>query len=180
MRELFYFSGFDLMIKVEYSKATNSLCYASHREMEYDESVMAAQYLMVQIAPQADSQFRFPAKLVYLGTDKRLEEKLINFQTKNESKLSRKEENKITESVNNLISISMRSYYTEKIGELIISLRNEVKEGRHDEWRLVNLRAQMQDLLRAYNVHSERKITLTEILPRELKSHWKNLEEASC
>ncbi len=180
MVELFYFSSLDLMIKVEYVKKTNCLRYASHRVMENNERVMAEQYIMGKVAPKTDYSLKLSSMFVYLGTDKRLQKKLASFHRENDLKLLLRKEGEIAASVNNLINVSMRNYYTEKIGELIISARSELKAGRQYEPKLANLKQQMNDLLSAYNVYAEQKVTLNEIIPLELKSYWPGLEEARC
>jgi len=180
MIELFYFSSLGLMIKVEYVKEANSLRYASHREMEHNERTMAEQYIMAEVAPKTDYYLKQPAKFVYLGRDERLEKRLASFHREIELKSSIRKEKEITASVNRLINDSMRNYYTEKIGELIMSARSELKNGWQYESRLANLKQQMTDLLNAYNIYADQKVTLHEIIPSELKPYWPGLEEARC
>ena len=180
MIELFYFSSLDLMIKVEYFKKANSLRYASHREMENDERVMAEQYIMAKVASKTDYYLKRPSTFAYLGIDKRLKQRLAGFRRNDELKSLIGKENEITESVNSLINDSMRNYYTEKIGELILSARREMNGGRQYESKRASLKRQMNDLLNAYNVYADHKVTLDEIIPSELKPHWPGLEEARC
>jgi hypothetical protein len=180
MIELFYFSGLDLMIKVEYVKKANSLRYASHREMENDERVMAEQYIMVKVAPKTQYYVKRPSSFAYLGIDRRLKRRLAAFRRNDELKSEVGKENEITESVNSLINDSMRNYYTEKIGDLILSARREMSGGKQYESRRRSLKRQMNDLLSAYNVYADHKVTLDEIIPSELKPHWPGLEEARC
>jgi mevalonate kinase len=168
------------MIKVEYIKEANSLRYASHRKMENNERVIAEQYIMVKVAPKTDFYHKHPSKFVYLGTDERLKKKLANFHQEIKLTSSARKEREMTAAVNNLINDSMRNYYTEKIGELIMSARSELKDGRQYQSKLANLRQQMNDLLNAYNIYSDQKVTLNEIIPTELKPYWPGLEEARC
>ncbi len=180
MTELLYLSSLDLMIQVEYVKEANSLRYASHREMENGERVMAEQYIMLEVAPKTDYFIKNPSTFVCLGADQRLKKKLALFHQENEQRSFLRKEKEITASVNSLINVSMRNYYTEKIGELIISVRSELKAGRQYETELSNLDQQMSDLLSAYNVYADHKVTLDEIIPSELKPYWPGLEEAQC
>jgi len=180
MIELFYFSSLGLMIKVEYVKEANSLRYASHRKMEHRERSMAEQYIMAKVAPKADYHLNRSSRLVYLGTDKQLKKRLASFHQKNELKLSLRKEKEITASVNRLINLSMRNYYTEKIGELIMSARREMKNGWQYDSNPANLKQQMSDLLNAYNIYADHKVTLDDIIPSELKPYWPGLEEARC
>jgi len=179
MIELFYFSSLDLMIKVEYVKKANSLRYASHREMENGERVMAEQYIMVKVASKTDYYLKRPSTFVYLGIDKRLKQRLARFRRKDELKTLIGKENEITESVNSLINDSMRNYYTEKIGELIMSARREMSDRQYESKR-ASLKRQMSDLLNAYNVYAAHKLTLNEIIPSELKPYWPGLEKVRC
>ena len=180
MIELFYFSSLGLMIKVEYVKEANALRYVSHRKMEPGEKSMAEQYIMAKVAPKTDHHLERPATLVYFGTDQHLKKRLASFHQKNDSKLSLRKEKEITASVNRLINLSMRNYYTEKIGELIMSARRELKNGWHYDANPANLKQQMSDLLNAYNIYADHKVTLNEIIPSELKPYWPGLEEARC
>lgn len=177
MIELFYFSGSDLMIKVEYVKKNNSLLYASHRDIGHNEREMAEQYIMAEVAPKTDFHRKRPSQFVYLGTDKRLEKRLVSFHQKNETELLTRNEKEIDESVKSLINNSMCNYYTEKIGDLIVFARNELKNNRQYEPHRANLKQQMNDLLNAYNFYADQKLTLNEIIPAELKPYWPGLDE---
>jgi DNA primase catalytic subunit len=177
MIELFYFSGLDLMIKVEYAKEANSLRYASHREMANDERAMTEQYIMAVVAPKTEFHRKHPSMFVYLGADHRLKERLACFQKKRRLKASHRKEKEITASIHRLINASMRTYYTEKIGELIRSARNKLKHGRQYNAELPKLRAQMTDLVKAYNVYADHQVTLNQIIPSELRPYLTGAEE---
>lgn len=180
MTKLLYFSSLGLMIKVEYVKKANSLRYASHREMKNDERAMAEQYIMVKLAPKTDYYLSHSSNFVYLGKDERLKKRLESFHHKNEMRLLNSKEKAITASVKRLINDSMRNYYTEKIGELIMTARSEMKDGQQQRVKLVSLKQQMNDLLNAYNIYADRKVTLSDIIPSELKAHWPDMEESDC
>ena len=171
MIELFYFSSSDLLIKVEYVKEGNFLRYASHREMERGERVMAEQYIMVELAPKTDYYFKHPATFAYLGTDKQLKKRLAAFHHKNDLKVLARDEKEITETVNSLITDSMRDYYTGKIGELLISVRSELKDGWKYDTQFADWKQQMNELLNAYNIYTDQKVTLDEVIPSELRSY---------
>ncbi|MGH7494268.1 MAG: hypothetical protein ACREOO_18000 [bacterium] len=176
MTELFYFAGLDLMIKVEYAREGNALRYASHREMESDERAKAEQYVMAEVAPKTDFHAKHPSVFAYLGVDHRLKKELAHFRQKNDSQPSITKEKQIAASVRSLINDSMRTYYTEKIGELLLSARNELKHTRRSVSKLPKLRQQMNELVNAYNAYSDDKVTLHEIIPSELKPFWPGLE----
>lgn len=54
MNELFYFTFADLMIRVEYNADANTLRYASHRKITFDERVLVEQYLLSTVALKTD------------------------------------------------------------------------------------------------------------------------------
>lgn len=178
MIELFYFDHSDLLIKVEYAKLGNSLSYASHREMRESERMITEQYVLGEVAPKTDYYRKYPAKFVYLGSDKRLEKRLSSFHYDNDVKSLNRHEQEITESVTNLINESMLDYYTEKIGELLISVRSELESGRQYDAKFTALQQQLKQLLNAYNVYADHKLMLSDIIPSELKTYWSGLEES--
>lgn len=177
MVELFYFSNLDLMLKVEYAKEAGVLCCTSHREMEPNERLMAEQYLLTKMLAKTDDDLEPPVKFVYLGTDKRLRKRLAGLRQKEELQLSRRNEKEIAASVKNLINVSMRNYYTERIGELIMSARLVLQDGEQHQAQASMLKQQMNDLLKAYNFFTDRKVTLNEIIPADLKPYWPGLEK---
>lgn len=177
MVELLYFSGLGLMVKVEHVKKTNSLSYASHRMMDEDEKAMTEQFILAQVAKTSAAHIKCAPKVSYLGTDERLKKRLTSFQEKAQAQSSRGKKKEIDSAVNKLISTSMRDYYSERIGELLMSARSELKGDRQHEAKLANIRQQMNDLLTAYNTYADQKITLGNVIPTELKPFWTGLEE---
>ena len=178
MTELFYVSGLDLMVKVEYAKRANSLRYASHRALELDEKVMTEQFIRVRIAPKFGAGNQ-SATLVYLGVDVRLKQRVARLHEKNDMDSLNNNEKEISAAVNSLIHESMRNYYTEQIGALILSARIDLRDGRRNDSKRAGLRQQMSELLSAYNVYADHKVTLNEIIPSELRPYWPGLEEES-
>jgi hypothetical protein len=74
----------------------------------------------------------------------------------------------------------MRTYYTEKIGDIIRSARHKLKHSRQHNAELPKLKEQMTDLVKAYNVYADHQVTLSEIIPSELKPFWTSPEDAHC
>lgn len=62
----------------------------------------------------------------------------------------------------------MSNYYFEQIGDAIVTLRREVEKGRNHE-SIAPIKDKMEELVRAYNLHSNRNITITEVIPIELQ-----------
>lgn len=182
MNHLYYLSKSSLLIRVEYVLTGNSLRYTSHREMEQSERADAEQYIMLEVAPKTEYFSKTPSEFVYLGTDKRLKQALA-WVPEREPWRSRsvsvgiQDEHDINEAVSGLINKSMEAYYSEKIGELILRVRRELKAGKKDRLLLENLKQQLKDLVAAYNAYAVRKVSPQDVIPAELKSHWPGLEE---
>lgn len=168
MNELFYFTFADLMIRVEYNADANTLRYASHRKITFDERVLVEQYLLSTVALKTDYYKKQPALFVYLGMERQLAKELSLFHLKSTlRKLAAREKN-VNASVEGLISQSMSNYYFEQIGDAIVTLRREVAQGRNHE-SIAPIKDKMEELVRAYNLHSNRNITITEVIPIELQ-----------
>lgn len=174
MKELFYFSFADLMARIEYHQEANSLRYATHRKMAISERLIVEQYLLTNFAQKTEYYQRQPALFVYLGTDAQLTKDLDLFHLKNTLKELVEKEKDVKDSVTGLISQSMQNYYFEQIGDAILAARREIANveiDRADE-RLGNLKMRMEELVKAYNVYTDQKITIDEIIPSELKSYF--------
>src|SRR5574341_2090058 len=104
MKELFYFSFADLMVRVEYQKEANSLRYATHREMTLSERAIVDQYLLTNIALKPDYYKRQPGLFIYLGTDTQLTKDLNLFHLKNTLKSLTDKEKDVKDSVAGLIN----------------------------------------------------------------------------
>lgn len=168
MNELFYFTFADLMIRVEYHADANALRYASHRKVTFEERVLVEQYLLSNVALKTDYYKKQPALFIYLGLEQQLAKELNLFHLKSTlRKLAAKEKN-VNASVEGLINQSMSNYYFEQIGDAIVTLRREVEQGR-DRESIAPLKAKMEELVRAYNLHSNQNITITEVIPVELQ-----------
>jgi hypothetical protein len=174
MKELFYFSFADLMARAEYLQEANTLRYATHRKMAYNERVIVEQYLLTTFAPKTEYYKRQPALFVYLGTEAQLAKELDMFHLKNTLKELVEKEKDVKDSVNGLISQSMQNYYFEQIGDTILDARREIASvGAGIEVdRLGRLKMKMQELVKAYNAYTEQNITMDEVIPTELKSYF--------
>ncbi len=174
MKELFYFSFADLMARAEYHQEANALRYATHRKMSFNERVIIEQYLLTNFAQKTDYYKRQPALFVYLGTDAQLTKELDLFHLKNSLKALVEKEKDVKDSVNGLINQSMQNYYFEQIGDSILDVRRDIAnlaDGLMEE-RLGKFKTKIEELIKAYNVYSDQKITLDAIIPSELKSYF--------
>ncbi len=170
MTELLYFSFSDLMVRVEYGKEANSLRYSSHRKLSFGERVIVEQYLLTNVALKTEYYKRHPALLVYLGIDGRLVKELNLFHLKNTLKSLVDKEKAANEFVKELIDSSLSRYYFEQIGDLILDLRRSIQ----DETASLDLeeyQRKLEDLIEAYNVHSQQHVTVDEVVPTELRAY---------
>jgi len=174
MKELLYFSFADLLVKLEYSKEANSLKYASHREISFDERVVIEQYLLTNIAIKTDFYDRYPALFIYLGKDEKLVRDLNLFHLKNTLKFLAGREKEVKEKVDDLINSSMSNYYFEQIGDTILELRKSLKLGtdrndnKHNILVVKETKEKMNELIKAYNLYSNKNISIEAVVPRDL------------
>jgi hypothetical protein len=172
MKELFYFSFADLMVRVDYQKEANSLRYATHREMTLSERAIVDQYLLTNIALKTDYYKRQPGLFIYLGTDPQLTKRFKSVSFENSLK-SLTDKEKMSDSVAAHQPVDAKLLF-EQIGDTILRVRREIENGdasRSNE-RLCTLRMKLEELVNAYNVYTEQKITINEVIPSELKSYF--------
>lgn len=166
MNELFYFAFADLMTRIEYNKEGNSLRYASHRIMTAGERMVIEQYLLTSIAAKTDYYKRRPSRFIYLGVEKPLVKNLNNFYFR----ATPEKEMDVTASVQGLINQSMQNYYFEQIGDAIVTMRQELRNGTVPA-RIAPFRRKMEALVEAYNHYTEQKISVSEVIPPEWQDH---------
>ncbi|MCL4708765.1 hypothetical protein KJ068_26695 [bacterium] len=174
MKELFYFSFADLMARIEYHREANSLCYATHRKITFRERVIVERFLLNTVALLTDYYKRQPALFVCLGTDPQLAKALDKFHSENTVREPVVDEKEINDSVRSLISRSMQNYYFEQIGETILEARRCVASGKAGfaDDRHGRGKVKLEELVKAYNVYTDQKITPAEIIPSELNSYF--------
>ena len=170
MKELFYFSFADLMACIEYLESSNVLRYLTHRKMTLDERIVVEQYLLANFAMKTEYYKRPQALFIYLGIDKKLAKALETFQAK--KTLCELGEKEVNDSVNNLINRSLQNYYFEQIGDTLLEARREmtgIDASPADELD-GRLKVKLDELIKAYNVYTDQKITIADIIHAELKS----------
>lgn len=167
MNELFYFTFANLMARVEYDKAANALRYATHRKITSGERMIVEQYLLMSVAPKTDYYKRNPSQFIYLGLEAKLLKYLDRFQLQN----ALEKESDATASVEGLINQSMQNFYFEQIGDAILAMRRELREGLA-QTRVAPLRRKMEELVEAYNHYSDQHISIAEVIPSELQPHF--------
>ena len=178
MKELLYFSFSDLLVKVEYSKDANSLKYCSHREIAFEERVVIEQYLLTNIAVKTDYYNHYPALFIYLGKDEKLVKDLNLFHLKNTIRFLAGREKEVKEKVDELINNSMSNYYFEQIGDTILELRKSLKfvkdpiDNRHNVMIVKETKEKMMELIKAYNLYADKKISIENVVPGDLSSYF--------
>jgi len=170
MKELLYFSFSDLLVRVEYSKEANSLKYAAHRDISFGERVVVEQYLLSNIALKTEYYNRYPALFIFLGKDTKLLRDLNLFHLKNTIKLLAGRDKEVKQQVNGLIAKSMSNYYFEQIGDQILTLRRKVGE-EFDPKEYDEVKGRMDELIKAYNLYSDKKISIDDVIPIDLKEY---------
>lgn len=165
MQELFYFAFADLMARVEYDKEANSLRYASHRQVQFEERAAVEQYILTAIAPKTEYYKKQPACFIYLGVDSQLAKHLKKFHSKSSVTASLGKE--MDDSIHSLINQSMQRYYFDKIGDTILSIRRAHESNRSSE-KVISLKGELDELVKAYNFYSNQEIKIDEVIPEEL------------
>ncbi len=159
------------MIQVRYKQEVNSLLYSSHRKLTFGERVIVEQYLLTNIAVKTEYYKKHPAVLNYQGVEHKLVKELNQFHLKNTLKNLKDKEHDVEDSVKGLIDSSMSNYYFEQIGDIILELRDVARDSvAEDDENLNCFKVRLEELIEAYNAHSDRKVTYRQVIPKELIS----------
>ena len=171
MKELFYFDFADLLVLVEYRPTNNSLQYTTHRQMTVGERKMIEQYLLATFARKTEYHQRQPALLVCLDPDTRLVERLHELRAKTAWHESDEKDEIVNDAVRGLVGRAMQNYYFEKIGDAMLEARREpaaINAGLPAKQRS-RRKGKLEELVNAYNIYSDQKITIDAIIPPDLK-----------
>lgn len=162
MKELFYFSQSDLMIQVQYGQASNALNYSSHREITEGEKTFIENYIRTKVNSEAESD-----TVSYMGINDELAKDLNEYHAKNSIESLHEKHEKVDGAVKGLIKESMANYYFEQIGKKLIEVRGMIQEG--SEVSELNLeKNNLAELVYAYNIYAEQKVSFEKVLPKEL------------
>jgi TPP-dependent indolepyruvate ferredoxin oxidoreductase alpha subunit len=168
MKELIYFSSSDLMIQVFYKKNLKSIRYFSHRGLPSRERDVVEKYLITNIVDKTVRKYKLNTKIYYLGVEYKLSKQLNRYHLKNKQKVQSKKEAIIEKSVKDLIARSLSNYYFEQIGYTLIEARRLY--GSMETMMLMNgYTEKLRKLVEAYNHYTDRKVSLDEIVPEELR-----------
>jgi len=161
MKELFYFSQSDLMIQVQHGQASTTLSYSSHREITEGERKFIEHYIRTKVNSEAESS------VSYQGINDELAKDLNEYHSKNTLKSLHEKHEKVDNAVKGLIKESMANYYFEQIGKKLIEVRGMIQEG--SEVSELNLeKNNLAELVYAYNIYADQKVSFEKVLPKEL------------
>lgn len=170
MNELLYFSSVDLLIRVDYSPETNALRYWTNRQTDASERRLVEQYLLSEFAARVGYYERAPSLFICMGTDAQLNKELDSRKVQEFPREEQTHEQQVEAEVRAAIQESMRVYYFERLGEEILAFRREVERGAGPE-RIRDAKVRMSQLLGAYNLYSGQRLSLSEVLPADLRDH---------
>jgi len=167
MNELLYFSASDLMVQVMYERDNNSLNYYTHRKLTFGERVIVEQYLLTNVAVKTEYYKKQPANFNYAGINSTLVKELNQFHLKNTMKVLNKKDKELEGQVKNLIEQSMEKYYFDKIGSKLLEIREALKATISED-EMEKHHWQLRELVDAYNLYAEKRISYEDVIPSEL------------
>ena len=172
IKQLFYFSSCDLMVQASYRKYVTSIDYFSHRELSFGERVGVERYLLNNVPVKIEYYESQSAMLNYVGVDRKLVKELDQLHLKNTKNSLKAKEAKVKDSVKDLINQSLSNYYFEQIGNTLLEIRR--LSGSLERRMLMNVYAEkLKELVEAYNVYAENKVSMDEVVPEELRGYMK-------
>jgi hypothetical protein len=175
MEDLLYFTFAKLLIRIEYSKKNNKLSYSSHREMTKKERKIIENYILTKVAVSTDYYKRISSSFVYNGKDDELKRDLKLLRLKRMLKSLAVRDGIAAKVVDDLITNSLKNYYFDRIGDTLLQIREQLKEEK--KINLINIektKSEFEELVKAYNVYSEDKITFERAVPADLKKFFEN------
>jgi hypothetical protein len=170
MNELLYFSSVDLLIRVDYSPDTNALRYWTNRKPEATERRLVEQYLLSEFAARVGYYDRAPSLFICMGTDPQLNNELQTKRVQESVGETASREKQVEAEVKAAIKASMKAYYFEQLGDEILAFRREVEQGGLPE-RIREAKVRISQLLGAYNLYSDQRLSLKDILPADLQDY---------
>ena len=170
MEDLLYFTFSKLLVKIEYSKDNNTLTYSSHREISDKERKIIENYILTKIAVKTDYYKRSPSSFVYAGKNISLQRDLKLLRLKKMLKVLAVRDQKAKEEVDELINSSLSNYYFERIGDTLLQIRKQIKNKKTvNVVTIEKTKNDIKELVKAYNLYSDQKITLDRAVPADLK-----------
>jgi len=135
--------------------------------MKTKERIKIEQHLLNEFAQKVGFYNKDSSLFIYVGVESELHKELSLLHLDNMLKYLVGKEKETEKIVKEVIDVSLTNYYFEQLGDEIRSLRGELKSGQFHK-RHSNAKLKMNELLDAYNLHSNQKLTLQEVVPAEL------------
>jgi hypothetical protein len=172
MKELFHFSSLDLMVLVSYSRYLNAIHYFSHRKLSSRERMAVEQYLLCKFALKTEYYEKDNATLKYCGVNLKLVKRMHQSKVQRRVPSLQGKEGQINDAVRDLIECSLSNYYFEQIGNTLMEIRR--LSWSFDKGVLMDEYAEkLKELVKAYNLYTENKVSMDKIVPRELSECMK-------
>lgn len=173
MNDLYYFSSLNVLCKITYAKEANSIRYTTDRSLPANERKTVEQYILENLAHDTDYYDRTPSLLLYMGVNPGLQKYHKQVQVKNTIKDVVHQKMDVDKKVKHLISESLSQYYFDKLGDKLLTLRQNISSQSDQEADVLIL--QIRTLLDAYNQNTGQDISLNSILPKEFKDRFEEL-----
>ena len=165
MDDLLYFPSFGLVIKIRYAEETNSLRYATNREISEEERKLVESYILNEVGPKTGYYAKYPSILLYMGIERNLDKELKLYQLKDTFKDLIQTKSVIDQNVKHVIAKSLSNYYFERVGDELVKLRTFMESQQTD--KIDESLNRIIVLLDAYNQNTGKDIEIQNILPKE-------------
>ena len=171
-KQLVYFSSPNLMVRVSFKRGPNAIQYSSHREMVINERSGIERYLLDNVPIKAKHTKNTAPAVQYMGVEEDLVTKLDQLPSRHKRLSVVEKESRVEDAVRELINQSLANYYFEQIGNALVEIRR--LSGSLDMSLLSGgFEEKLRELVEAYNLHTEKKVSVHEIVPEELREYVK-------
>ncbi|MBN1540941.1 hypothetical protein JW992_02265 [candidate division KSB1 bacterium] len=168
MKNIYYFSSLDLVVRICQSQGKRIIHFTTHRRAEKEELRQVETFIVKQFDLQKSpsSVDDETVYLLYLGVEESLPPTNSYQMLQGTIKDVISKRQIIDQQVKHLIDTSLSTYYFEKLGEKLITLRRAMHQ-RAGNQHIEKIIQEIRLLLDAYNLHAGQNMTLDQILPRE-------------
>ena len=138
--------------------------------MSQKERAIIENYILANIAIETEYYEKSPASFQYAGEDEKLQRDLKLLKLKKMLLALAVKEDRAKKEVDFLVNNSLKNYYFDRIGDTLLLMRKQLKDSK--EINLITIektKNEIKELVKAYNVYSENKITLDRAVPSDLK-----------
>ena len=172
MKNVYYFSSLDLLVQIRESQGKRIIHFTTHRpaseeELQQIETFIANKFDLCKEGSDEDCESVY---LLYLGVEESLQQEnhYQILQGTIQEVVNKKQI--IDRKVKQLIDESLSTWYFEKLGEKLISLRRAINQTANPQ-HIQQMISEISLLLDAYNLHAGQDLRLAQILPQEALHH---------